>query len=101
MIERYFHLRVGHKGGATARVVGDPNDVGSVNVQVARCSKNDPYCKATGRDLASKAPIKVVPLRYLPTELMRLHEEACEVVKVSPWLVADRSYAVRYFLPKQ
>ena len=101
-VERFFHLRrfggiyPETRGGATVRVTGDTEHVGQVDVQVTFCSKKDVYCKKTGREVAAKAPVKVVPLRYLPQELKRIAEKAgCHSQ------FQDQSFAVRYFLPKE
>ena len=94
---RYFHLRSGMTGGATAKVIGDTEILGQVDIQVAKCSKKDHYCKNTGRIEASKAPTKVIPLRYLPKELSRIAESTSHPA----WDVGDYSYAIKYFLPKE
>jgi len=94
-VVRYFHLRpIGsHKGGTCVKVVGDTDVVGQVDVQYYQCSRKDPYVKALGRSLADKAPMKIVPLRYLAKELGRLH----------PLNVYTPSFdfAIKYFLPKE
>lgn len=105
-IERFFHVRTGAtRGGATVRVVGDTDTVGTVEVQTVFCSKKDPYCKKVGRELSTAEPIKVVPLRYLAAELGRVHEEVYKRNKVSNWpvysLVPDYTFAIKYFLPKE
>ena len=100
-VERFFHIRTGNTGGATVRVVGDTDLLGQVDVQVAQCSKMDPFCKKTGRDLASKAVPKVVPLRYLPSELGRVAVKACHRTKQPFTSERDFSFAIKYFLPKE
>ena len=92
---RYFHIRTGTKGGATVKVVGDDKDVGNVQVQYALCSKKDQFVKATGRSCAEAAPIKVVPLRYLPQELGRI------AAKAKARMAVDYTYAIKYYLPKE
>lgn len=94
-VVRYFHIRRGTKGGATVKVTGNTEQVGQVDVQYAQCSKKDNYVKRLGREEAAKAPIKVVPLRYLPQELGRIQ------AKAGSRLLTDYTYAVRYYLPKE
>ena len=95
-IVRFFHIRSGlATGGATVKVVGDTSNVGSVDVQFSRCSNKDVFCKATGRNEAEKAPVKVVPLRYLPKELGRIADNT------SLGYQGDYSFALKYFLPKE
>lgn len=100
-VVRYFHLRgTLQSGGATVKVTGDTDYVGQVDVQVAKCSKKDMYCKRTGRAEVEKAPVKVVPLRYLPNELSRVF--AANVDKQSvKWIHNDYTFAIKYFLPKE
>lgn len=94
-VERFFHIRSGGpKGGYTIRVVGDTLYPGQVDIQVTKCSKRDVYCKRTGRAEAVKAPVKVIPLRYLPRNLWELQ------VTCSGWS-HDFDYALHYFLPKE
>lgn len=103
-VERYFHMRTGRQfGGATVRVTGRTEQVGQVDVQVALCSRKDPFCKKTGRNVASEAPVKVVPLRYLPKELARIQANLFAKQKVGMFMAADLDYtfALRYFLPKE
>lgn len=90
-----------HNGGSTAvRVTGDTERVGQVDVQYAECSRKDNFCKKTGRSLAEKAPVKVVPLRFLPQELARIAEKAKERkrIRTTP---EDFTYSLKYFLPKE
>ena len=94
-IQRYFHIRNGTKGGATVRVSGDMDILGQVDVQYVKCSRKDNYVKKTGRSLADKAPIKVVPLRYLSQELGRIQQS------VGSRLHTDWTFAIKYFLPKE
>jgi hypothetical protein len=91
---RYFHIRTGTKGGATVKVVGDTDKVGYVDVQATFVSKRDNYVKALGRSFAEKAPVKVVPLRFLPRELGLIQDKANYPFRT------DMSYAIKYFLPK-
>lgn len=102
-IERFFHIRTGKKtGGATVRVTADTDQIGQVDVQVSNCSKKDPFCKKTGRTLAAEAPIKVVPLRYLPAELDRIANKAFKRCKTPNMMgMFDYSFAIKYFLPKE
>jgi hypothetical protein len=97
-VVRYFHLRTDpqfmHTGGVTVKVTGDLNFLGQVDIQYAVCSKRDAYVKKTGRSLADIAPVKVVPLRYLPRELQRLANS----YKINN---DNYDYAVSYFLPKE
>ena len=97
-VVRYFHLRpfMEMKGGATVKVVGDTDNPAQVDVQFVKCSRKDAFCKKTGRSFADKAPLKVVPLRYLPNELERIGAK----VGVDN-LAADYFFACRYFLPKE
>lgn len=92
---RYFHIRTGTKGGATVCVSGDTAFPTQVDVQYALCSRKDNYVKKIGRSQAEKAPVKVVPLRYLPQELGRIQ------AKARSRLVQDNTYAIKYFLPKE
>jgi hypothetical protein len=96
---RYFHLRSYHeeKGGATVKVTGNTEQVGQVDVQFTPVSKKDNYCRNTGRIMASKAPVKVLPLRYLPKELARIAE-----ANDSPsWHHGSFDFSTKYFLPKE
>ena len=99
MIVRYFHIRPAmpneHNGGITVKVTGFPDRFGQVEVQYAVCSKQDTYVKQIGRDMASKASIKIVPLRYLPRELSRL-DQANKIKSFSSF-----EYSIPYFLPKE
>lgn len=103
IVKRYFHIRptAGSKGkfnGATVLVVGDTEMPAQVDIQVAFCSRKDMYCKKIGRDLANKAPLKIVPLRYLPNELARIEDNVYgfELDNANDYL-----FSVRYFLPKE
>ena len=102
MVSRYFHIRpVNFKkkyNGATVKVTGDLDYPGQVDVQVVFCSNKDLYCKKTGRDLVDVAKIKIVPLRYLPSELARIEDG---VVGVELENKMDFLFALRYFLPKE
>lgn len=103
---RYFHIRnpkwmdATHKGGVTVRVVGDTEQVGQVDVQYAECSRKDNFCKATGRSLAEKAPVKVVPLRFLPQEMARIAEKAKDARRLIAYN-SDFTFSMKYFLPKE
>ena len=99
-VVRYFHLRpfMEMKGGATVKVTGDTENPAQVDVQWTKCSRKDMFCKKTGRSFADKAPLKVVPLRYLPNELARIEDKANGVVGNEP---ANYFFACRYFLPKE
>ena len=98
-IVRYFHLRSSpqfiHNGGVTVKVTGDLDFLGQVDMQYAVCSKRDAYVKKTGRSLADVAPIKIVPLRYLPRELDRL------ALQHRIGTAYNYDYAISYFLPKE
>lgn len=96
-VVRYFHLRNGTKGGATVKVTGDTNLIGQVDVQYVKCSNKDNYCKKIGRELADKAPIKVVGLRYLPHELARLASAHTDYHYPHGMYEFSRGY----FLPKE
>jgi hypothetical protein len=100
-VTRYFHLRpFGHmSGGACVQVTANTEHVGQVDVQVAKCSKKDSYVKKIGRTEASIAPIKVVPLRYLPQELGRIWESNARLFKGEP--PTDFTFSLKYFLPKE
>lgn len=100
-VTRFFHIRPqgSTHGGATVQVTADTNIVGQVDVQVAQCSKKDQFVKHTGRTEAGKAPVKIVPLRYLPQELGRVWAtHACREKSESP---LDFTFAIKYFLPKE
>ena len=105
-VERFFHIRnpnwmdSASKGGVTIRVTGDTELVGQVDVQHAECSKNDAFCKKTGRELATAAPIKVVPLRFLPQELNRIGLRAVKRKRLEAF-ASDFTFAIKYFLPKE
>jgi hypothetical protein len=108
-VERYFHIRtLDRNGGATVRVVGNPNNIGTVDVQAAFCSKKDNYCRETGRLHAVAAPIKTVPLRDLGRELFNIEQNAWKLndnwFKKHPDQAKvpcrDWGFAIRYFLPK-
>ena len=97
-VERFFHIRDGHdlpRGGATVLVTGDTEHLGQVDVQYVKVSSKDIYNKKLGRELARKAPIKIVALRYLPKELSRIQDKTCK----NGWAFFD--YAIPYFLPKE
>ena len=96
-VVRYFHLRpfMEMKGGATVKVSGDTDFPTQVDVQYVLCSRKDAYVKKTGRSLADKAPVKIVPLRYLPNELERICEKAGK-----KHMAESFYFAMRYFLPK-
>src|SRR5689334_3030957 len=105
-VERFFHIRPDlNNGGATVRVVGNTEQVGQVDVQVAYChshtteNRGDPYCKATGRDYATKSPMKIVPLRYLPRELERI--QAVVARRTGGFVINDFNFSMKYFLPKE
>lgn len=104
---RYFHIRnpnwmdASGKGGVTVRVTGDTERVGQVDVQYAECSRKDSFCKKTGRSFAEKAPVKVVPLRFLPQELNRIAEKAVQRKRIRANQLNDFTYALKYFLPKE
>lgn len=101
---RYFHIRsfaTGGPGGAAVKVIGDPERVSQVSVQAAFCSPDDMYCKAIGRAQASKSPIKIVPLRYLPAELGRIEAKVNKKCGAGQVHIHDYSYAIKYFLPKE
>jgi hypothetical protein len=97
-VERFFHIREAYdqpKGGATVLVTGDTEHIGQVDIQYVKVSSKDIYNKKLGRELARKAPIKVVALRYLPKELGRIQEKTCK------YGLAEFNYAIPYFLPKE
>lgn len=106
---RFFHIRpiVRQKGqwvprrngGATVRVVGDTEEVGTVEVQTIFCVNKDLYNKKIGRTLASESPVKVVPLRMLAKELLEISEEVDQFCKAKTE-DTDYNWAIRYFLPK-
>ena len=93
---RYVHIRDTDKGGATVKITGDLDFPGQVDVQWVRCSKKDNYVKEVGRNLATTAPIKVVPLRYLPKELTRIAESVGSFDALNGF-----EYMYKYFLPKE
>ena len=99
-VVRYFHLRpfMEMKGGATVKVTGDTENPAQVDVQWTKCSRKDMFCKKTGRVLSDKAPVKIVPLRYLPNELARIEDGVYGVELDNK---NDFLFAMRYFLPKE
>lgn len=90
-VVRYFHVRpfLNIRGGFCVRVSGDTDNPSHVAVQSAKCSRKDAYVKATGRAEAEKAPIKIVPLRFLPKELGSFLNDG-----------TDFTFSIKYFLPK-
>ncbi len=98
-VVRFFHIRMPHTthGGATVQVTGDTDVVGQVDVQFTQCSKKDQFVKKEGRSFAAKAPVKILPLRYLPQELGRI------AGRVNPYMAqnVDYTFAMKYFLPKE
>jgi hypothetical protein len=114
-VERFFHIRRGDStdGGATVRVVGNTEQVGQVDVQVAFCHSitgkdqdgkpnGDPYCKRVGREKATAGPIKVIALRYLPAELARIGKLVDKRAHcLSNASCNDYTFAIKYFLPKE
>lgn len=114
-VSRYVHIRLlrlkNHEwsllnfGGATVLITGDTSDPGFVRVQVAFCSKKDTFCKAVGRDEAFNAPVKVVPLRYLPREMANIAKEVESRREhgargTDSTYEIDYDFLIRYFLPK-
>jgi hypothetical protein len=111
-VERFFHLRPDlNNGGATVRVVGETDNPGHVDVQVAFChthakvkekDKGDAYNKRTGRKTAADARVRIIPLRHLPKELNKLWDEAHRRSGWGAFFNApDYHYAMKYFLPKE
>lgn len=100
-VERYFHIRCGDRGGATARVVGDTDTIGTIGVQVAFCSRKDAFCRKTGRETALKAPTQLVPLRYLPNALSMVAAKVEKMNKRAFVHPSDFSFALKYYLPKE
>ena len=94
-ITRYFHIRVGSKGGATVCVKGNTDNPAQVDVQYTLCSRKDTFEKKVGRSFAEKAPTKIVALRYLPQELGRI------AAKAKARYEQDYTFAIKYFLPKE
>lgn len=109
-VVRFFHIRPltrknrewvpAQRAGATVKVVGDTDKVGSVTVQYTLCSKNDMFCKRTGRKEAEKAEAQEVSLRHLPSALTKISELVDAVIKKAMTPDTDYSYAIKYFLPK-
>ena len=103
IVKRYFHIRpqAGLKpkfNGATVLVVGDTDIPAQVDVQVAYCSRKDPFCKKSGREVACKSKTKIIALRYLSNELAYIED----VVNGHTLDNAnDFLFAIRYFLPKE
>lgn len=108
-VVRYFHIRpiirqkgqwvARRNGGATVRVVGDTEKVGTVEVQVVFCVNKDLFNKKIGRSHAEKMPVKVVSLRMLAKELLEISEEVDQFCKAKTE-DTDYNWAIRYFLPK-
>lgn len=99
-VTRYVHLRsLQSKGGATVRIVGDTENIGTVDVQYVRCSRKDNYSKKEGRSLSEKAPIKTVPLRSLPAEISHINAKVV-MQKNDPVSFSGYDYLFKYFLPK-
>ncbi len=112
-------------GGCTVRIEGEDN-AGAVDVSVAYCNtgkpeqmvdlpvaegetplaeyipavKPDHFCKAIGRQQAYLAPKKLVPLRFLPSELTWIAQNLARRTK-KPVYDVDFSYTMKYFLPKE
>jgi len=98
---RFFHLRNGtEKGGATIKVYGDTQNVGSVVVQAVLVSKKDNYCKKTGRTEVSKVKETAIPLRYLPNYLSDVMNRWV-AQKDNPYYPDMFNFAIKYFLPKE
>jgi hypothetical protein len=97
-VTRYFHIREygSSTGGATAKVTGDTDILGQVDIQYTKCSNRDLYCRKTGRLEADKAPVKIIPLRYLPRELENITEITTQCGSGGMY-----DYAIKYFLPKE
>lgn len=115
-VVRYVHIRLVYpkdgewvyqpRGGATVRIAGDPDAPGKVDVQVAFCSKKDTFCKERGRIEAFKAPIKIVPLRYIGREVADIAQETMNrraggVKGLDVVVKNDYDFLIRYFLPKE
>lgn len=105
-VEAFVHMRVfspsgklACRGGVTIRMIGVPGEF-SVGVQVAKCSNEDVYCKGVGRVQAKHAPVKQVPLRYLPSELRDIAGRYSRRHKLDIGLT-DYSYTIKTFLPKE
>ena len=103
IVKRFFHIRPGAGlkskfNGATVLVIGDTDMPAQVDVQVAFCSKKDPYTKSVGRDMASKAPLKIVMLRYQPVELAGIEDTVHGYPLDNS---GDYLFSMRYFLPKE
>ena len=81
-VNRVYHIRTrlsehtapGAYGGATVLVSGD-TDHSQVGVKVAYCNPIDTFSKKIGRETASKAVEKIIPLRRLPGELAHIWRE--------------------------
>ena len=110
IVTRFFHIRPltrqnkqwvpAQRAGATVKVVGDTDNVGSVTVQFTLCSKNDLFCKRTGRKEAEKAEAQTISLRHLPSTLNKVSELVDAAIKKAMTPDQDYSYAIKYFLPK-
>ncbi len=102
IVKRYFHIRPSHTktryNGATVLVIGDTEQPHQVDVQTVFCSRKDMFCRKTGRDLSAKAPLKIVPLRYLPNELAHIEDTVHGYALDNS---NDFLFAMRYFLPKE
>jgi len=115
-VVRYVHIRLVSprdgkwvyqpRGGATVRVSGNTDTPGQVDLQVAFCSKKDTFCKERGRIEAFKAPVKIVPLRYIGKHVQDIAQEAMnrrEGGTKGLDVVVENNYdfLIRYFLPKE
>lgn len=96
------------RGGATVRVVGD-TESDTVTFQVAYCSADDQFCRATGRDVATKHPMCTTPLESLPQVLQDVARNVVSrVLKLSHnqrkyhklWTY-NGSYITKYFKAKE
>jgi hypothetical protein len=119
-VERFFHIRppierldngrwlVDTKGGATVRVVAD-TDSDVIEVQTSFCSKNDAFCRKTGRQYAESHPMQRIELKALPHYLSGVAFNVTRhVLKVPraqrmahPLNNMDWDFSTRYFRAKE
>jgi hypothetical protein len=104
-MERFFHIRTLPQlhGGASVLVEPHPHAPDRVLVKATLCSKDDPFCRKTGREQARAKRAVDMPLEQLPELLGMMHKHVrkhrCRKPSDMPTNV-DYSFATKYFTPK-